>query len=97
MNKIDVISIDQLVSQVEGNIVSDMNGEKVMLNVTNGKYYNFGILGGEIWGEVEEGISIRALVTKLVDRYEVTEKECEEQTLAFINQLAKEGLIRLHE
>ncbi|WP_117168575.1 lasso peptide biosynthesis PqqD family chaperone [Paraliobacillus sediminis] len=97
MNKVDTISINQRVSQVEGNIVSDMDGEKVMLSVANGKYYNFGVLGGEIWSEIKEAITIQALITKLVGRYDVTEKECEEQTMAFLNQLAAEGLIRLDE
>lgn len=96
MNKVNTISINQLVSQVEGNIVSDMDGEKVMLSVANGKYYNFGVLGGEIWSEIKEVIPIQELVFKLVDRYDVTEKQCEEQTLAFLNQLAAEGLIKIH-
>ena len=26
-----------------------MGGEKVMLSVKNGKYYNLGEIGGEIW------------------------------------------------
>ena len=28
--------------QKEGNVVSDMDGEKVMLSIHNGKYYNLG-------------------------------------------------------
>ena len=34
---------------MKGNIVSDMGGEKVMLSIENGKYYNLGEMGGEIW------------------------------------------------
>jgi len=33
---------------VEGNIVSNMDGEKVMLSIKNGKYYNLGEIGGFI-------------------------------------------------
>ena len=43
------ISLNQTLSQVKGNIVSDMGGEKVMLSVNNGKYYNLGEIGGDIW------------------------------------------------
>ena len=48
------ISLNDEVSQREGNIVSDMGGEKVMLSINNGKYYNLGEMGGEIW-ECNEG------------------------------------------
>jgi hypothetical protein len=40
---------DRLFVQAEGNLVSDMNGEKVMMSILNGKYYNLGTIGGRIW------------------------------------------------
>ena len=52
MIKNRTLSIQQSVRQVKGNIVSDMDGEKVMLSVENGKYYNFGDIGegfGNLW------------------------------------------------
>ena len=42
------ISLKCQIVQSEENIVSDMDGEKVMLNVRKGKYYNLGETG-EIW------------------------------------------------
>lgn len=36
------IDVNHVIVQVEGNIVSDMDGEKVMLSIKNGKYYNLG-------------------------------------------------------
>ena len=55
-----------LFSQQQGNIVSDMDGEKVMLSIQSGKYYNLGKLGGEIWELMKEPISIEALVATLL-------------------------------
>ena len=46
MIKTKKISCNHLVVQSPGNIVSDMDGEKVMLSVHNGKYYNLGEIGG---------------------------------------------------
>lgn len=40
------INLDHYIVQSEGNIVSDMDGEKVMLSIKNGKYYNLGKIGG---------------------------------------------------
>ncbi|GAE94768.1 hypothetical protein JCM21714_3957 [Gracilibacillus boraciitolerans JCM 21714] len=93
MNKVEKFSIKQTVKQMEGNIVSDMNGEKVMLSVQNGKYYNLGALGGEIWDQIKEPITIEDLITTLRTKYEVEQQQCEEQTIAFLRQLMDEGLV----
>ncbi|MFJ5768896.1 lasso peptide biosynthesis PqqD family chaperone [Psychrobacillus sp. NPDC093180] len=84
---------NSLFSQKQGNIVSDMDGEKVMLSIQSGKYYNLGELGGEIWGLMEEPITIEKLVANLVSRYDVEKAECEEQVTAFLTKLLKEELI----
>ena len=49
-----MIFLNQEVTQGKGNIVSDMGGEKVMLSIENGKYYNLGEMGGEIWDLIQE-------------------------------------------
>ena len=86
---------EQVVFQVEGNIVSDMEGEKVMLSIHNGKYYNLGDIGGDIWDLLTEPISIESVIAKLQLQYEVGLKECEEHVVTFLHQLHSEGLIRL--
>src|SRR5690625_4590253 len=85
----------QLISQKEGNIVSDLDGEKVMLSIENGKYFNFGEVGGEIWELIKEPISVSVLISILMDRFEIKELECEKQVISFLNHLLKNGLIKL--
>ncbi|WP_332326988.1 PqqD family peptide modification chaperone [Metabacillus litoralis] len=58
MIKTQKILISHIAQQREGNIESDMDGEKVMLNLENGKYYNLGGTGGVIWDLMKEPISI---------------------------------------
>ncbi|MDF2903815.1 MAG: hypothetical protein K0S25_1453 [Bacillus sp. (in: firmicutes)] len=85
------------VVQSPGNLVSDMDGEKVMLNIENGKYYNLGELGGNIWGLMESEIKIDILIANLLAVYEVEPNECEQQVLSFVNTLYKEGLVQIVE
>ncbi|WP_342513164.1 lasso peptide biosynthesis PqqD family chaperone [Sporosarcina sp. FSL K6-1522] len=82
-----------LFSQQPGNIVSDMDGEKVMLSIESGKYYNLGELGGEIWELMTEPISVEKLVTTLHSRYDVEQAMCEEHVISFLTQLLDEGLV----
>ncbi|PGK22489.1 PqqD family protein [Priestia megaterium] len=87
------ITKNTLVSQKTGNIVSDMDGEKVMLSIQSGKYFNLGEIGGEIWELIKEPTSIHNLVTTIQSQYDVAQDECEQQVTAFLNQLVEEELI----
>jgi hypothetical protein len=95
MKQSENILIHQVVVQGHGNIVSDMDGEKVMLSIQNGKYYNFGVIGGKIWNLIEEPISIQNLVQLLQEIYDVDQTVCKEQVIAFLTQLKEEGLIQI--
>lgn len=88
--------LDTKYSQSPGNIVSDMDGEKVMLSVSNGKYYNLGELGGEIWELMKEPITIQELVTKLQSQYNVDQSDCQSQVTDFLSQLLEQGLVSIH-
>lgn len=89
------IEMTSTVEQTPGQIVSDMNGEKVMLSVANSKYYNLGVIGGDIWGIIKDPITIEKLVNKLLDKYDVTQEECQNQVQSFLLTLKKEGLIKI--
>lgn len=86
---------EQMVVQVEGYIVSDMNGEKVMMSVDTGKYYNLGRIGGRIWELVASPITVSRLVDTLTSEYDIGRAACEEQVTAFLQSLSKEALIKL--
>lgn len=89
------IALHHSVVQSLGNIVSDMDGEIVLLSVENGKYYNLGEIGGRIWGLVETPATVNQLVTTLLSEYDVEQAECEEQVVSFINHLFEERLVQL--
>ncbi|SDQ10249.1 Coenzyme PQQ synthesis protein D (PqqD) [Virgibacillus subterraneus] len=93
MIKHQSLSVQHMVSQKEGNIVSDMDGEKVMLSIHNGKYYNLGEMGGEIWELLEVPITVQNLITILTEQYDVEHSECEEQVLSFLTLLVEEGIV----
>ncbi|WP_096187161.1 lasso peptide biosynthesis PqqD family chaperone [Evansella halocellulosilytica] len=91
----ETLSLRDTISQIEGNIVSDMDGEKVMLSIHNGKYYNLGEIGGVIWELIDKPITVELVVESLLSEYEVSQNDCEEQVLAFLNHLLKESLINI--
>lgn len=84
-----------LVAQSEGYLVSDMNGEKVMLSMESGKYFNLGEIGGRIWELVAQPTSVPTLVSRLVSEYDIESDICEQQVSLFLQQMESEGLVQV--
>ncbi|QAY66754.1 lasso peptide biosynthesis PqqD family chaperone [Paenibacillus protaetiae] len=88
-------SEQEIIVQSQGFLASDMNGEKVMLSIDNGKYYNLGAVGGRIWELVAVPSTIETIVTHLVAEYEIGFEECRQQVSVFLQQLLGEGLVQV--
>jgi hypothetical protein len=97
MKRIQEISLRDIVRQGEGTVVSEMDGEKVMLSIERGKYYNLGTIGGNIWELMDEPIQVDQLIYLLTTIYEVDPSECEDQVISFLENMLKEELIRTGE
>nr|WP_141504346.1 lasso peptide biosynthesis PqqD family chaperone [Paenibacillus luteus] len=87
--------MEQLITQDPNNIVSDMGEEKVVLSIENGKYYNLGAMGSQIWDLIQEPVTIQHVVEALLKEYEVSKEVCEEQVLSFLSHLVEERLIQM--
>ncbi|AHV95794.1 lasso peptide biosynthesis PqqD family chaperone [Paenibacillus sp. 7124] len=90
-----ILSIDTVLVQCEGNIVSDMDGEKVMLSVQQGKYYNLGQVGGDIWSIISTPRSVQEIIIALQQIYEIDADICEQDVIPFLQHLLTEDLIRV--
>ncbi|KPV39326.1 lasso peptide biosynthesis PqqD family chaperone [Alicyclobacillus ferrooxydans] len=90
---VNSLPLNSKVAQKPGNIVTDMDGDKVMLSIEQGKYYNLGSIGGEIWDSMKEPVQIDAIITHLLNEYEVEVSVCKEHVLTFISNLLKEELV----
>jgi hypothetical protein len=73
------------IQQTPGNIVSDMGGEKVMMNIENGNYYNLGEIGGLIWEKIEHPITIKELAENLANEFDIEKEECQKQVMSFLD------------
>ncbi|QYR20612.1 lasso peptide biosynthesis PqqD family chaperone [Paenibacillus sp. sptzw28] len=87
-------SPEQVVLQAKGNLVSNMDGEKVMMSINNGKYYNLGQVGGRIWEIIESPVSVEQITSVLLSEYDIDREACSEQVVNFLQLLHKEGLIQ---
>ncbi|MUT68058.1 lasso peptide biosynthesis PqqD family chaperone [Paenibacillus sp. NEAU-GSW1] len=88
------VSIQLPVVQANGYLVSDMGGDKVMMSIEKGMYFNLGHSGGRIWELLESPRTVSEIVWQLTAEYDIAESECERQVAAFLSQLAEQGLIK---
>ena len=77
--------------------VTDLAGEKVMVDFEQGKYFCIKGVGNDIWDmldgqEGEDGITVEAILHKLMEEYEVMEEVCEKEVLAFLEKLEQAGI-----
>jgi len=95
MHKLTTLHPSDIVVQAEGNIVSDMDGEKVMLSVQKGKYYNLGEVGGNIWNAISKPATVANIVSTIERAYEVKADICQQDVISFLQHLLDEELITL--
>jgi len=89
------MGLDVLVTQAIGIVAADMDGEKVMLNIDDGKYFGMDSIGSRIWELIERQHSVRDVVRLLQKDYEVDEKTCQDDTLTFLSILHTKGLVTI--
>lgn len=67
--------------------VTDLSGEKVMVDFESGKYFLIKGVGNDIWDMIQEEITAGEIIEKLLQEYEVSEEECEKSVFEFLGKL----------
>lgn len=73
--------------------VTDLAGEKVMIDFESGKYFLIKGAGNDIWDMLQEEITPTQIVDRLLIIYEVSREECEESVMKFLEQMKGNGFI----
>ncbi len=73
--------------------VTDLAGEKVMIDFESGKYFLIKGAGNDIWDMLQEEITPTQIVDRLLNIYEVSREECEESVMKFLEQMKGNGFI----
>lgn len=77
--------------QISGNL----DGKVVLLSIENGEYYNMNEVGSRIWQLLGKPTTMAALVDCLLEEFDVARANCEQEALAFLEQLQWDKLLRI--
>lgn len=75
--------------------VTDLDGEKVMIDFSTGKYFLLKGSANEIWDYIQDTVSISDIIQKLMKVYNVTEDICRESVISFLSQLKNYNFITI--
>ena len=67
--------------------VTDLAGEKVMVDFESGKYFLIKGVGNDIWDYIQVEITVGEIIDKLLSEYEVSKEECEQSVFDFLGKL----------
>lgn len=75
--------------------VTDLAGEKVMIDFETGKYFMIKGVGNDIWDMLQEEITVGEITGRLLSEYEVSEEVCFVSVCEFLKKLEELKFIRV--
>lgn len=91
--KIETVQLKTIVNQSKDIDATDLNGEKVMMNLDMGKYFALNGVGSRIWDIIYEPITVQRVIDTLLQEYEVEYEICKSNVLEFLERLNDDKLI----
>ena len=87
------ISMKSKIVRSSNPIAEPVDDELVMVDIDSGNYYGLDNIARAIWENLETQITVEDLCKRLCESYEVTVEQCSVEVLAFLENLASNGLI----
>lgn len=89
------VNLDSVISKNKEIDDTDLDGEKVMMNLEKGQYFMMNEVGSRIWELVEGNTPIVNIIEALTNEYEVDEETCEKTVMEFLGRLKDADLINV--
>ncbi|MBE5876496.1 MAG: PqqD family protein [Lachnospiraceae bacterium] len=78
---------DELIKISKKLNVTDLAGEKVMIDFESGKYFMIKGVGNDIWDMLQSEITPEQIIEKLLTEYDVSKEECEKAVMDFLGKM----------
>jgi hypothetical protein len=79
----------------QGLIQAEIDGETVMMDADSGDYYGLDSVASRIWQLLETPITTAELIEQILQEYEVTPEQCQQDVNEFLTQLHKNKMIKI--
>ena len=90
-----VVDLNTVVVQTEDLLSSELDGDTVLMSLTQAAYYGLDSTAQRIWNMIAQPCRVVDVCEQLISDYAVEPAVCERDVCAFLTELKKEGLIRI--
>ncbi len=90
---LEAITLTSRALRNEDVVFRDLQGEMVLLNLKTGVYFGLDPVGTRIWHLIQEGRSLQEIRDAVMQEYDVTKDQCEQDLLRFVGQLRERELV----
>src|SRR5258708_23450094 len=73
----------------------ELSGEMVILSADTGTYFGLDRVGVFIWNLIQEPADLASIRDAIMNRFEVNQKQCEEDLKDFVRDLLEHGLAEI--
>ena len=84
-----------LYSQNSDVCAAELDGEVCLFNSRTAEYLNLNASASAIWNLLDQPMSEAELVTALIERFDVSDQQCRQETRAFLNEATAQGIVKL--
>lgn len=84
----------QEISRSPDSIYADLDGQTVMMSLSEGKYFGLNPVASRVWDLLETPQSVDTLCEQLLSEYAVDAAQCRRDVEAFIAEMLRLGIVR---
>ncbi len=77
-------------------LIQDLQGEAVLLNIASGCYFGLDATGYSMWLALVETKSIEEASRRLLNEFDVTEAQLQQDLQELLGKLVDHGLLQVH-
>jgi hypothetical protein len=89
------INKQTMISRNSNILATVIGSETVMMSIDQGRYYGMNKTGSYIWKTLEHPMSFEDLCAKLLQDFNITEVQCTEDVIPFLEEMSKEKIIEI--
>lgn len=78
-------------------IDGELDDNQIMMHIGKGKYFGLNPVGKRIWELIRQPKTLDELTAILLSEYNISKKQCQQETLKFLRNAVKYDIIRENE
>ena len=91
------LSANSVVLASDEQVHRTLGDEAVILELRKGTYFGVDEVGARIWELLQQPVTVAAIRDAIVDEYEVTAEQAEQDLLTFLGELLENELIEVRQ